>query len=146
MKKIIGIVLSGLLLLGCLPVSVFAAAEFTPQTNAVDLRVGILGDTHVGSTSDAAYPFFQDNVSDLVALGENQLDGLVLSGDIIYQPASYDENNYDAVLGVLNQAGLLNKPFVWAMGNHEYPLLSKDETLLANSRTLFTQKTGHNVR
>ncbi len=146
MKKIIGIVLSGLLLLGCLPVSVFAAAEFTPQTNAVDLRVGILGDTHVGSTSAAAYPFFQDNVNDLVALGENQLDGLVLSGDIIYQPASYDENNYDAVLGVLNQAGLLNKPFVWAMGNHEYPLLSKDETLLAKSRTLFTQKTGHALR
>ena len=138
MKKIINVLLVFCLLLTCVSPA-WAAEGWTQRTNSVDLRIGIIGDTHAGSGQTTN---FTNNLDAHKTLGGNKLDGFILTGDIVYQQSSVDSALYDGVVSALNEANL---PYAYAMGNHEYPLHASSETLTASSRDAFTQKTGKNV-
>ena len=124
MKKIINVLLVFCLLLTCVSPA-WAAEGWTERTNSVDLRIGIIGDTHAGSGQTTN---FTNNLDAHKTLGGNKLDGFILTGDIVYQQSSVDSALYDGVVSALNEASL---PYAYAMGNHEYPLHASSETLTA---------------
>lgn len=102
-------------------------------------RFAVISDVHIQDTTytlDMALSAFQE-------IGK--IDGLLMVGDIIYQDGHEVEvEKYDIVLNKLREE-LPGIPYVYTMGNHEFPILGFGENVY-KAQAVFEQKTGHPVR
>lgn len=153
MKKFLSALLTAaMLLLLCMPATL-AADSWTENTDisGADLKIGIIGDSHV-TTDSSILGWFQEALSAQNAVGGGSLDGIALTGDVIYQNKS-DElitDRYDSVITSLNAAGFGTgegqAPYVYAMGNHEFPQNgSLSDEMVQASKDLFVEKTGQTL-
>ena len=128
------------------------AASWTARENEVDLRVGLFGDSHITNSDSVESPLHDEGIywmkEAIVAhkeLGANKLDGLVLTGDIIYQTSANYTNHYDQLNILLKEYGE-NFPYLFAMGNHEYVMnghqVADPAASALESQTIFKDKTG----
>lgn len=148
MKKVLTTLLAlAMLSASLLPMTVGAAEGWSENADisGAALKIGVIGDSHV--TTDTTW--FSEALSAQEALSGGTLDGLALMGDIIYQNQSNEliNDRYDDVMNVLSNSGYGlgddQAPYVYAMGNHEFPQNgSLSEEMVASSKTLFTEKTG----
>lgn len=142
--------MTALLLTLCM---LFSTACFTVSAadwqagGSVDLRVGVIGDSHISSSANAGW--LAKAIQAYLAIGQNQLDGLALTGDIVYQEDSLTEEPYDVLLGLLNGTdsatagtGIADIPLMYAMGNHGYLLSDRTEEKAQEARQLFLDKMG----
>jgi len=121
----------------------FSCAEKTPKDEGpgTDYTVGIIADVHNGAEK------FNTALTNIIdhAGGIEELDGVVLLGDILYTSETATPN-YDFVtnstpFNEIKDAGKL----MYIMGNHEYPLnatLAKAPEKVEEAQTLFIEKTG----
>ena len=128
MKKFLTALLTVAMLFGTLLPVTFAADSWVenPDISGADLKFGMIGDSHVTSDS-SILSWFQESLTAQKTIGGGTLDALALTGDVIYQNKS-DEvitDRYDSVMTSLDNAGYGSDegevPFVFAMGNHEFP-------------------------
>lgn len=157
-RKLLSLVLALAMIMSLVPMTMTGAlaAEWVARDNEVDLRVGLLGDSHIGKDDSVASPsndggcyYVQKAVAAHKALGANQLDGLALTGDIVYQTDANYENHYDQLNNMLAEYGD-DFSMVFAMGNHEYVQNghTKDNAaeLAAESQRIFKEKMGLELR
>ena len=153
MKKFLSALMAAaILLLFCMPATL-AADSWTENTDisGADLKIGIIGDSHV-TTDSSILGWFQEALSAQNAVGGGSLDGIALTGDVIYQNKS-DElitDRYDSVITSLNVAGFGTgegqAPYVYAMGNHEFPQNgSLSDEMVQAAKNLFVEKTGQTL-
>lgn len=153
MKKFLSALMAAaILLLFCMPATL-AADSWTENTDisGADLKIGIIGDSHV-TTDSSILGWFQEALSAQKAVGGGSLDGIALTGDVIYQNKS-DElitDRYDSVITSLNDAGFGTgegqAPYVYAMGNHEFPQNgSLSDEMVQAAKNLFVEKTGQTL-
>lgn len=142
--------MTALLLTLCM---LFSTACFTVSAadrqsgGSVDLRVGVIGDSHMSSSTYSAW--FKKAVQATLAIGGGSLDGLALTGDIVYQEGTLNSSQYDNLLSILNGTasdmtgtGIADVPVVYTMGNHEYLLGNKTAESSAEARAMFIEKMG----
>ena len=110
------------------------------------VRFGVIADTHVVESDSAgrikeALETFKEISPDI--------DGVLMCGDIVYQypvegsvSVSVSDVMYDYVLDVYKDSMGEDVPFVWAVGNHEYPQHTVDAQLSAEALRFFVDKTG----
>ena len=104
-----------------------------------DYTFGVFADIH---SSAAYFNRTLDNFFTITNNGE-ELDGVVMVGDILYTPENktpnYDFVNESEKYNILSDAGKI----AYAMGNHEFPLnaVGEDERV-QSSIDLFREKTG----
>ncbi len=145
MKKVLSIVLTCFLALTIMsPLSTVFAWE--ASTTDADLYVGIMGDAHVqsGTTGSVTAAL---NAFNTMAGGADNLDGLALNGDMVYNSSSttVSADHYTALYSAIDATNA-DTPLIYAMGNHEYPLSqSTDESITAPARELFVQETGQDL-
>ncbi len=111
------------------------------QGPGTDYTVGIIADVHNGAGK------FNTALENIInhAGGLEELDGVVLVGDILYTSETatpnYDFLTSSEKFNEIKDAGKL----MYTMGNHEYPLnatLSKAPEKVEAAQALFTEKTG----
>lgn len=107
---------------------------------------GIISDSHVVALGSEARIYralmtFKNAVS--------KLDGVLMLGDIVYQypgdaecSTSVSDEMYDYVLDAYRQTLGEEIPFVWAVGNHEYPQHTTEQPLSEQAMDYFVEKTG----
>ena len=102
-------------------------------------RFAVISDVHIQDTTftlDMALDAFQE-------IGK--MDGLLMIGDIVYQDGhEVEAEKYDIVLNKL-RAEMPGVPFVYTMGNHEFPILAFRENI-KKAQAVFEEKTGQPVR
>lgn len=151
MKKFTSIILTfAMVLTLVIPMATASAAEsLSARTNAVDLRVGVLNDTHIlGDGRGAAKA--KAAVAAIKTVGTNQLDGLILVGD----NANYETNDdpttnvatYTQLYNAIANGGLQKSDiFAYAMGNHEFPLNNTNPTVSQNAIKTFEEQSGFSM-
>ncbi len=153
MKKFISAFLTAALLFTTLLPATFAAESWSVNTDisGADLKVGLMGDSHV-TENTSIQSWFKEALSAQKAVSGDTLDGLALTGDIIYQNDTTNVlmDRYDPVMAALENEGYGltegKTPFVFAMGNHEYPQNGNSpENVLQAARDLFVEKTGQQL-
>ncbi len=137
-NKVFRIIVLTLAALMLLSFTIFA--EETPEEDTI-LNFGIFSDIH----NQAGYMANTMNNFETLAGGNENIDGIVMVGDIAYlgsndipNASTYDiiHNNEDVMF--FKDAGKL----VFAMGNHEFPMGSSAEDISALSRQVFTEQVG----
>lgn len=107
--------------------------------NPDTVRFALISDVHIQDTA-----FTLDMALDAF----NQIgncDALLMLGDIIYQDGFEPESEkYDIVLNMLREK-FKNVPFVYTIGNHEFPILAFSENIAASTE-LFEKKTGQSAK
>lgn len=160
MKKIQRVcawLLCTLMLGGLVPVQgVFAATDWQAR-GEVDLRMGVIADSHINTDEHKAR---FETALDAFASMDAEYDGLALVGDIVYQNKSaaganpqdaaaareyLTEERYDKLLDALSTHAA-GKEFIYAMGNHEFPLNGTNELIAQEAKAMFTEKTGQAPR
>lgn len=145
MKKVMSIILTCFLTLTLMaPMSTVFAWEAS-ATDA-DLYVGIMSDAHVsaGTTGSVTAAL---NAFNTMAGGAENLDGLALVGDMVYNSNSTTVNpaHYTALYSAIDATNA-DTPIAYAMGNHEYPLSeTTSEDVLAPAREAFVTATGQEL-
>ena len=88
------------------------AADWIARENEVDLRVGLFGDSHITQSDSVESPLHDKGINwmkEAIAahkeLGANKLDGLVMTGDIVYQSSENYTNHYDQLNILLKEYG-----------------------------------------
>jgi len=139
----------------------------------VTFRLGVISDTHIGvgettgNNLDVALSIFE-NLGDVDAVAMNgdmtyaPVEGDVTSGNYIYNEAAVGlpAELYGAFKGFVEASEFTlagkqegdvfttdteqGKPVIYSMGNHEFPLNGKSETIVGASKQLFTEQTGRN--
>ena len=132
------VILSLLLMVSCTGEPVNEPEADVP---GVDYTVGIFADIH----NDAEK--FNTALANIYehAGGLEELDGVVLLGDIVYTPQdavpNYDFITNSEKFTEVKDAGKL----IFTMGNHEYPLnatVSNNPEVVESAKALFIEKTG----
>lgn len=154
-KKLLACLLSLAMLVGVTP-SIVLADGWQAATEANVVRIGAFSDSHVADANGAKW--LTAALDAFKAVDENYA-GLAMVGDIVIQQGQKSDNYtvkeepYNVVNGVLAEHAK-DKPYMWAMGNHEFPLAcviktaqSEEQktlmqTAVQNSKTIYTQKTG----
>lgn len=154
-KKWLACLLSLAMLVGVTP-SIVLADGWQAATEANVVRIGAFSDSHVADANGAKW--LTAALDAFKAVDENYA-GLAMVGDIVIQQGQKSDNYtvkeepYNVVNGVLAEHAK-DKPYMWAMGNHEFPLAcviktaqSEEQktlmqTAVQNSKTIYTQKTG----
>ena len=127
----------------------------SPTTETVALRMGVISDSHI--ISESANDASKLNVA-LEAFNEidEDYDGLALVGDIVYHNKSASgatPTTADEAKAYLNDGSypLLKpsletyaseKPFIYDMGNHEFPQDSSSDLIAEQSKLLFQNEMG----
>lgn len=110
------------------------------------VRFGVIADTHVVDSNSAGR--IKEALETFKAISSD-IDGVLMCGDIVYQypgegsvSVSVSDVMYDNVLDVYKKSMGENVPYVWAVGNHEYPQHTVDAQLSAEALRFFVNKTG----
>ncbi len=129
-KKMISSVIVFAMLAAMLPQIAFAAdITWDARTNPVDLRVGILADSHVTSADNVHE--FNRPIKAFSQIDAN-MDAVLLTGDIIYGAESAQQSHFENCYDIIkdnydNYFDPAKTPMLYAMGNHEIPLNGKDD-------------------
>lgn len=112
------------------------------KRNPETVRFGLISDCHVPNNVYKQYFALA-----LDSFGEiGGLDGLLMTGDIIYQDgAEIIEERYDPVNELLAEK-MNGVPIVYTIGNHETPLTNSTSEKIAYAREVFERKAGQKVR
>lgn len=126
-----------------------------PKDDSVT-RIGVFSDSHIGNENGSKK--MEETLKTFSAI-DPDYDGLVMTGDIALQYGTVaddyavDSAPYDIILNDLNTLAA-NKPYSWAMGNHEFPgacvlAVSQSEAQTAlmekaieTSKKYYVEKTG----
>ncbi len=130
MKKTLSVLLSTMLVMVsvCLPLSITASA-WEARTNEVDLRLGLLNDTHITKTGSGEAL----NITALTTLKTLGMEKLAFVGDNVYYTTatddpSTDREGYNKLWNGLTTAGWEKADVLaFAMGNHEFPQGSQND-------------------
>ncbi|MBQ4086981.1 MAG: metallophosphoesterase [Clostridia bacterium] len=146
MKKLLSVCLTVAMLVSCISIP---AGAWEAQTEKVDLRFGVINDSHVTATGNGV-PNLTNALSTLKTLGGNDMDGLAFVGDVIYYPsASSDPTDitpYENVYGAVETAGFTKDDIIaYAMGNHEFPQSNTDVDVSNTAINTFETYTGFNM-
>lgn len=154
-KKLLACLLSLAMLVGVTP-SIALADGWQAATETDVVRIGAFSDSHVANEGGAEW--LTAALDAFKAVDENYA-GLAMVGDIVMQQGQKSDNYtvkeepYDVVNGILAEHAK-DKPYMWSMGNHEFPLAcviktAQDdkqktlmETAVENSKNIYTKKTG----
>ncbi len=146
-KRFISILLAAILCL--LP---FSISAWEPQENQVDLRVGIINDTHIlPDEKKQGTAELKTALATFGTLAKNQLDGFLLVGDVVYY-RYYDSDPtdpapYNTFYEAWEEAGYNRSDILaYAMGNHEYPQGNLDPDVAAAVKATFTSQTGFETK
>ncbi len=126
---------------------VLPASAWEENPESVDIRFGIVNDTHITNAGNAVDKL-QSAVSALKSVGCS--DGLALVGDVIYYNSANsdptDTKPYDYVYNAINAAGYAREEIIaYAMGNHEFPQANIDADVSATSINTFENYTGFDM-
>ncbi|MBQ4086980.1 MAG: hypothetical protein IJC78_01890 [Clostridia bacterium] len=144
MKKVLSLLLS-LMMVAAMFVMPTTAAAWEARTNEVDLRLGLLNDTHITSSGSGEAL----NITALTTLKALGMEKLAFVGDNVYYTKATDTPltdrvGYQKLWAGLETAGWTKEDVIaYAMGNHEFPQGSgSDATTSANSITAFEEEYG----
>lgn len=109
------------------------------RRNSSVVRFAVISDVHIQDTTftlDMAMDAFHE-------IGK--MDGLLMVGDIVYQDGyEVEAEKYDIVLNRV-RAEMPGVPFVYTVGNHEFPILAFQEKFHL-AKEVFEEKTGQPIR
>ncbi len=143
MKKMMATLLSSLMILSVmLTVTVSAEGGWNVHGD-VDLRVGVLTDSHMNN-ADATAPFMNMILDSQVEIANGKIDGMALVGDITYYNASDDCSDIRHYKNIYASIGekMPGASILYAMGNHEFPYGMYDEETSKRARNAFLEGTG----
>lgn len=142
-RKILCSILALVMLFSFVP-SIYAADIWTAHTNEVNLRFGVIADSHVKSnatTSATEAKWLAKAVQATNELSGGKPDAYMTLGDLVwFNTNEMSENAYDVVTSVFAENMIEGVPQMHVMGNHEFPLSNKDMTVAATARALFEEK------
>ncbi|MBQ4086983.1 MAG: hypothetical protein IJC78_01905 [Clostridia bacterium] len=150
MKKVLSLCLALTVILASFAFAPTAAHAWEAHTNAVDLRVGLINDSHVTANGGDPVNKLKTALSTFKTLGGNKLDGLALVGDVIYYPSASsdptDQTPYNLVYGTIEETGYAKEDVIaYAMGNHEFPQSNVDVTVSNTAISTFETCTGFDM-
>ncbi len=149
MKKMLSMCIALAMVITSLVFAVPANA-WEAHTNTVDLRVGLLNDSHITASGGDPVTKATQAVSALKTLGGDKLDGLLLVGDVIYYPSENsdptDPTPYNLLYDAITAGGLTKEDvFAYAMGNHEFPQNNNTDAVSAAAIQTFETQTGFSM-
>lgn len=148
MKKIITMALSCMMALNIIfnTTTIVSAERGWTQHEDVDLRVGLLTDTHMRN-ADTTSDIVNHILDSQVEIAGGKMDGMVLAGDVTFYNATDDctdrrhyRNMYNSIREKMPGADI-----IYAMGNHEFPLGMTDAETSVKARTAFVEGTGQDL-
>ncbi len=146
MKKLFSVCLALTVILASFAFAPVQASAWEAHTSNVDLRVGLMSDTHITATGSGVSEA-KRALTALKTLGGTDMDGLLFVGDVIYYPSASsdpkDVTPYNNLYGAISEAGFAKTDVLaYAMGNHEFPQSNNDATVSAESISTFVAQTG----
>ncbi len=145
MKKVTTLLLSLMLVLSIF--TPLAASAEWEQGNDVDLRVGILNDSHITQKLNTI-DIVRDALSSQMAIGGGKLDGLALVGDVVYYPKATDDptenTHYTALYEAINEI-MPDVPVAYAIGSHEFPQSNNTKEVSDAGTQTFIDATGQQI-
>lgn len=151
MKKSISLLMAASLMFSANLPHAQAADGWTKNDEiaSADVKIGVISDSHI--TDSNSTNWLREALEANKILSGNSLDGLALNGDIIYQTdgSKLIPERYDTLMSVLSEEGYGNEtgktPYVYAMGNHEFPQATTSAELNKASLETFAEKTKQPV-
>ncbi len=144
MKKVLSAILSAVMLFGmCTALPVSAEPIGWDVHEEVDLRVGILTDTHMRN-GDKTTDIVNHILDSQVEIANGKIDGMALVGDVTFYNGTEDCSDirhYQNMYASINEK-MPGAQILYAMGNHEFPLAQYDEATSEKAHAAFVEGTG----
>ncbi|MBQ4088140.1 MAG: metallophosphoesterase [Clostridia bacterium] len=144
MKKGLSMVLAVVMLIGlCTAVPVSAEPIGWEVHDEVDLRVGVMNDTHMRN-ADQTDDIVNHILDSQMEIANGKIDGMALVGDVTFYNTSddcSDIRHYQNMYASINEK-VPGAPILYAMGNHEFPFGVYDDETSAKAHAAFVKGTG----
>ncbi len=147
MKKILSVILSVAMLFGiCTALSVSAEPIGWEVHEDVDLRVGILTDTHMRN-ADTTSDIVNHILDSQAEIAGGKMDGMALIGDVVFyntEDDCSDRRHYRNIYASIEEK-MPGAEVIYAMGNHEFPFGVYDDATSALAHNAFVEGTGQSL-
>ncbi len=144
MKKVLAAMLSAMMLSGlCTALPVSAETIGWEVHEDVDLRVGVINDTHMRN-ADTTDDIVNHILDSQMEIANGKIDGMALVGDVTFYNATddcSDVRHYQNMYASINEK-VPGAPILYAMGNHEFPFGVYDDETSRKAHEAFVRGTG----